>query len=164
MLRHLFLGLLLLPGPAPPAPVTYQPPLPRPLSIVRGFDPPASDYGAGHRGIDLAAPQGAVVNAAAGGVVAFAGPLADRAVVSVQHPDGIRTTYEPLALIDVKRGQRIVTGAELGTLAPGHPGCQATGGEVCLHWGALRGDDYLDPLSLLENGEVVLLPPVLSAG
>ena len=161
LLRHLLLGLLVLvPSPTPPTPVTYAAPLVGGLHVVRAFDPPTSDYGAGHRGVDLAAPPGAVVLAAAPGVVDFAGPLAGRTVVSVRHADGLRTTYEPLDSVAVRRGQAVIGGAPLGTLAAGHPGCLAPAGDACLHWGALRGADYLDPLSLLETGDIVLLPPV----
>ena len=163
-LRQLLPGLLLLApviaGPVLPASVAYVAPLDGGLHLVRAFDPPTSDYGAGHRGVDLAAPPGAAVDAAGPGVVDFAGPLAGRTVISVRHADGIRTTYEPLATVEVVRGQQVRGGAPLGTLAAGHPGCLAPAGEACLHWGALRGADYLDPLSLLRTGRIVLLPPV----
>lgn len=158
-LAALFLALVVIPGPSPAAAVSYDAPLRSRLEVVRGFDRPVSAYGPGHRGVDLAAPPGAVITAAAGGVVAFAGQFAGRSLVSVLHADGIRTTYEPLATVDVVRGEPVTGGATLGTLAVGHPGCLATGGEVCLHWGALRGGNYLDPLSLLPD-DIVLLPPV----
>src|SRR5204863_302239 len=38
----------------------------------------------------------------------------------------------------------------------GHASCRS--GTVCLHWGLLRGDAYLDPLSLLLDQQVRLLP------
>ena len=64
--------------------------------MVEGFDPPAVVWGRGHRGVDLAAAEGAQIRSAAAGTVAFAGMVAGRPVVSIDHADGIRTTYEPV--------------------------------------------------------------------
>jgi murein DD-endopeptidase MepM/ murein hydrolase activator NlpD len=128
-------------------------PLAPPHRVVRVFEAPSSPYGPGHRGVDLAAPAGAPVLAAGAGVVVFAGPLAGRGVVSVDHPNGLRTTYEPVDAV-VKAGDRVVAGTVLGRLRPGHAGCPG----ACLHWGVRRGGEYLDPLSLVSTGRVRLLP------
>jgi murein DD-endopeptidase MepM/ murein hydrolase activator NlpD len=53
-------------------------------------------FGPGHRGVDLAAVAGAPVLAAGAGTVVFAGTVAGRGVVSVDHSGGLRTTYEPV--------------------------------------------------------------------
>ena len=123
-------------------------------AVTRPFDPPPDRYAAGHRGVDLAGAPGSPVLAAGDGVVVFAGMVAGRPVVSVDHASGLRTTYEPVDAV-VGAGQRVARGTVLGTLAAGHPGCPAA---ACLHWGLRRGEDYLDPLSLLEPPEVRLLP------
>ena len=86
-------------------------------------------------------------------MVVFAGPLAGRGVVSVDHPGGLRTTYEPVRAV-VTPGQRVLRGQQIGLLESGHAGCAAA---ACLHWGLRRGQDYLDPLRLL-SGRVRLLP------
>ena len=119
--------------------------------VVRGFDPPATRYGAGHRGVDLAAAVGEPVRAAGAGRVSYAGLLAGRGVVVVVHGQ-LRTTYEPVAA-SVHVGQAVGVGAVLGRLTTGG---HCTGG--CLHWGLLRGDVYLDPLQLLHRGPSRLLP------
>lgn len=124
---------------------------PRP---VRRFDPPPRPWQPGHRGVDLAAGPGAVVRAAGPGTVAFAGPVAGRPVISVLHPGGLRTTYEPVRP-GVSLGDRVAIGAPLGTLLAGHADCPAG---ACLHWGLRKGADYLDPLALLGLGRVRLLP------
>ena len=91
----LALALLLaagfLPSAAPAAPVARPvapattgpgparvPALWMPLrgAVVRGFDARAGPYGPGHRGIDIAASEGAVAQAPAAGKVVFAGPVA----------------------------------------------------------------------------------------
>ena len=134
-------------------------PLAPPHQVVRAFEPPATEYAAGHRGVDLAAPPGTRILAAADAVVLHAGPVADRTVVSLLHPGGLRTTYEPVAPT-VQRGQQVRRGTQIGTLTPGHEGCPTT---ACLHWGAVRptpphSRTYLNPLHLLTNGRVRLLP------
>jgi murein DD-endopeptidase MepM/ murein hydrolase activator NlpD len=122
--------------------------------VTRPFAAPPTPYAAGHRGVDLAGVAGQPVLAAGAGVVAFAGLVAGRPVVSVQHADGLRTTYEPVQP-GVAAGQAVARGSPLGSLATGHPGCPV---EACLHWGLRRGTGYLDPLSLLAVPRVRLLP------
>jgi murein DD-endopeptidase MepM/ murein hydrolase activator NlpD len=132
-------------------------PLAPPRQVVRTFEAPSTEYAAGHRGVDIAAPPGAAVLAAADGLVLHAGPVADRTVVSLLHVGGLRTTYEPVEP-SVRRGQVVRRGDPIATLRPGHEGCPAS---ACLHWGALRASPvrtYLDPLRLLSTGPVRLLP------
>jgi murein DD-endopeptidase MepM/ murein hydrolase activator NlpD len=137
----------------PPAAGRFGWPLAPPHPVVRAFEAPSSPYGPGHRGIDIGGVTGEPVLAAGAGVVVFAGQLAGRGVVSVDHPNGLRTTYEPVAPT-VKAGRRVRAGAVLGRLRPGHAGCPG----VCLHWGVRRGAEYLDPLALVASGHVRLLP------
>ncbi|TDV39755.1 peptidase M23-like protein [Actinophytocola oryzae] len=127
-------------------------PLASPHPVVRPFRPPANPYGPGHRGVDLGGPVDGEVLAAGDGVVLFAGPIAGRGVVSVSHAGGVRTTYEPLTVL-VASGQRVTRGTVVGRLAAGH--CLP---EACLHWGARRGVEYLDPLGLLSTGRLRLKP------
>lgn len=140
--------------PASDRPVRYQPPI-RPLRVVRPFDPPAQPFGPGHLGVDLATRPSTTVRSAAAGVVSFAGSVAGRGLVVVQHPDGVRTEYEPVRPV-VHRGEAVRRGQPLGRVVGKHGTC-APG--RCLHWGARRGSDYLDPLLLLRPlGPVRLLP------
>jgi murein DD-endopeptidase MepM/ murein hydrolase activator NlpD len=124
-----------------------------PVSLVHGFDPPDSAFGAGHRGVDLAGHPGDVVHAALGGQVVFAGTIAGRGVVTVSHGD-TRTTYEPVTAT-ARVGDVVATGAPIGVLqtVPGH--CAPA---WCLHWGWLRDTTYLDPLELIGAHPVRLLP------
>jgi murein DD-endopeptidase MepM/ murein hydrolase activator NlpD len=142
-------------GSAPGLPVraAWAAPL-APVRITRPFDRPASPYGPGHRGVDLAGAPGAAVTAAGTGVVVFAGMVAGRPVVSVAHPGGLRTTYEPVAP-SVRGGQPVARGSPIGLLVTGHAGCPVA---ACLHWGARRGEEYLDPMLLLHAPRIRLLP------
>lgn len=132
------------PAVAAPSPVPVRGgwPLPGPPVVLRGFDPPESQWGPGHRGVDLAAGPGQEVLSAAAGRVAFAGRVAGKPVVVIEH-GGVRTTYEPV-LAAVTVGQPVRAGQPIGQVGGGSH-CA----EGCLHWGLRRGDDYLDPLSLL---------------
>ena len=128
---------------------------PRP-AVLRVFDAPRPNWQRGHRGVDLAGSPGQTVYAASPGTVVFAGELAGRPVVSVAHPGGLRTSYEPVRAA-VRPGAVVAAGTALGTLVAGHPGCTS-----CLHWGAMWGAssnaDYVDPLGLLATTLIRLKP------
>jgi murein DD-endopeptidase MepM/ murein hydrolase activator NlpD len=130
---------------------------PRP-AVVRVFDAPSPDWKPGHRGVDLAGAPGQRVYAAAPGTVVYAGDLAGRPVVSIAHPGGLRTSYEPV-LASVRAGRLVEAGTMLGELQPGHAGCAAA---ACLHWGAMWGPasraDYVDPLGLVASTPIRLKP------
>lgn len=155
------LGIALLLAPAPPAraaPGYAWPLTPRP-AVVREFAPPAQRWLPGHRGIDLAAVPGASVTAAGAGTVHFAGRIAGRIVISVRHPNGLLSTYEPLNEPQVTVGQSVRVGTRLGYVSPGHRGCAVP---ACLHWGLRRGSGrsarYYDPRLLVGAAHVRLLP------
>ena len=134
-------------------PATWVWPVEGPRAVSRPFAPPASRYGSGHRGADLLSTPGAAVRAAGSGRVSYAGLLAGRGVVVVVH-GALRTTYEPVTST-VPVGAEVASGQPLGRLDAGHVGCAAP---ACLHWGLRRGEDYLDPVRLLQAGPVRLLP------
>ncbi|MFD4671639.1 murein hydrolase activator EnvC family protein [Lentzea sp. NPDC058450] len=159
----LLTALLVAPPPPAPSPLPASPaspprpgarhawPLPPPHQVVRAFEAPATPFGPGHRGADLAAPAGTPVLASADATVVHAGAVATRTLVSLQHATGVRTTYEPIAPT-VTAGRKVRRGDVIGHLQPGH--CPTP----CLHWGARRATTYLDPLRLLTAGGVRLLP------
>ncbi|WP_210648635.1 M23 family metallopeptidase [Nocardioides sp. SYSU D00065] len=122
-------------------------------AVVRGFEPPANPYASGHRGVDLAGAPGQAVRAALPGTVGFAGSIGGKPVVTVLH-GGRRTTYEPV-VASVERGRVVAAGDVLGRLVVTDGHCFPA---ACLHWGLLRGEEYLDPLSLVGSGPVRLLP------
>ncbi|MPY85010.1 MAG: peptidoglycan DD-metalloendopeptidase family protein [Actinophytocola sp.] len=146
--------------PAPAVATSTDPPrfdwpLPGRPTVAQPFVAPASPYGPGHRGVDLAAAPGTPVYAAGSGVVVFAGQLAGRGVVSIDH-GLLRTTYEPVTAT-VTGGEQVRAGQRIGTLDPGHEGCLPG----CLHWGVRRGTappEYLNPLALLTGYTLRLKP------
>jgi len=133
-------------------PVGVWPLQPQPV-VARGFDPPDSPYGAGHRGVDLLGTVGQPVLSALPGTVTYAGLLAGRGVVVVNH-GATRTTYEPVAAT-VAVGTPVAAGTQVGTLTLAGSHCFP---RACLHWGWIEGETYLDPLRLVGAGPVRLLP------
>jgi murein DD-endopeptidase MepM/ murein hydrolase activator NlpD len=133
-------------------------PLRPPPAVVRAFDAPSPDWNPGHRGVDLPGAPGQPVYAAGAATVVFAGLLAGRPVVSLAHPGGLHTSYEPVRPA-VRVGQSVTAQTVLGELVAGHPGCRAT---ACLHWGAMwgpaSGAHYVDPLGLLQSTPIRLKP------
>ncbi|MGQ5639334.1 MULTISPECIES: murein hydrolase activator EnvC family protein [unclassified Streptomyces] len=142
---------------APVAPVARAWPVGVHPLVLRGWEPPATPYGPGHRGVDLSAPAGSPVRAVAPGRVSFAGRVAGRGVVSVDLTGtDLRTTYEPVTA-SVPEGDEVRAGQTVGTVQPAGSHCPT----ACVHWGLLRRRTYLDPLSLLPPWLLHRGPPRL---
>lgn len=126
----------------------YHWPSLHPVKILRPFDPPASPWGSGHRGVDLNISAGSGIYSAREGTVFFVGTIAGKPSISIKHTELIRTTYTPVTS-DLAVGTAVAAGQKIGTLQAGHPG---------LHFGAKIDDrHYLNPL-LLILGPIRLLP------
>lgn len=121
--------------------------MPVPGPVLQRFRPPLTRFGAGHRGVDLAAAEGEPVVAAMGGTVTFSGRVARVGWVTVDHGATLQTTYGPLAPRLVHAGEAVMAGEMLGFVArdAGH-----------LDWGARIAREYIDPLSLLGRWETFL--------
>src|SRR5918995_6384718 len=119
-----------------------------------GSDPYA---GGQHRGIDIAAPVGTAVAAAAAGEVRFAGIAGSSGLtVSVRTGDGYDTSYLHLSSIAVRAGAHVSGGERLGAI--GTSG-ERSAAAPHLHFGVREAGSryaYLDPLSLLPP---VMAPP-----
>lgn len=145
-------------GPSPAAatavprtsPISHAPLTP--LQITREFELPAQRWLRGHRGVDIDASIGDLVQAPGDGVISFAGFVVDRPVISVTHSNGMRSSLEPVTSL-VQVGSRVAASEIIGTVAEGAH-CDGR----CLHWGVRKGDVYLDPLLQLIRVPIVLLP------
>lgn len=127
-------------------------PLWPPLAIARPFLAPATRYSSGHRGVDLRGEEGAPVLAPADGVVHFSGFVVDRPLVSIRHPDGLISSFEPVAS-ELVAGTPVLRGDTIGALQSGH--CPAP----CLHLGVRRHGEYVSPLNYLGGiPRSILLP------
>lgn len=129
--------------------------LPLPGDVLQTFQIAEQNWLPGHRGIDLAGNAGDLVKAAATGTVSWVGVIDGVAMLTVQHADGLRTTYQPVEAM-VAVGTMVAAGQAIGVLVAGHRSDQ-----TCLHFGVRDGDNYLDPLQWLRRkdaDEVRLLP------
>jgi murein DD-endopeptidase MepM/ murein hydrolase activator NlpD len=128
-------------------------PVPAPIRVVSPFRAPPSPYAAGHRGIDVATEPGATVVAAADGVVSFAGPVAGRGVVAIDHGGGVVSAIEPVEPAVVE-GATVAAGDVIGTVATGgHCGSE------CVHFGVRIDGEYVSPFLFLGGlPRAVLLP------
>jgi murein DD-endopeptidase MepM/ murein hydrolase activator NlpD len=113
--------------------------------VIRVFDPPSTPFGAGHRGIDIAAPVGTPVLAPAPGVVAFAGAVAGHLFVTVDHGGGLTSTYSWVSAILVRKGDAVARGSAVALTGTGHPGVDPPH----LHFGVRLDGAYVDPLRFL---------------
>ncbi len=119
-------------------------------TISRGYAAPSVFYGAGHRGIDLVAQEGAEVLAPADGVVHFVGTVVDRELISLDHGEYL-STFEPVTST-LAEGELVTRGQVIGFVTTSTH-CS------CLHMGARQGKDYLSPLALLASIPAAVLLP-----
>jgi murein DD-endopeptidase MepM/ murein hydrolase activator NlpD len=99
-----------------------------------------------HKGMDFRAPVGTPVRAGNSGVVVLARPLYyEGNCVVIDHGLGVFTISMHFSRIDVKEGQRVQAGEQLGL--SGATG-RVTGPH--LHWAVRWQDAYLDPAKLLH--------------
>lgn len=153
-----FISAVLVTATAAPAAAWVDPTTgnPHPTNVARRAEIPEKNWHPGHRGVDLGARPGADVFAAEDGVVAYVGVIVGTPVISIDHPGGIRTTYQPVHA-RVAVGDLISEGDVIGTLA--RPTSQFGREHAGLHWGARTGPDrYIDPLTLLEPPRIRLKP------
>ena len=142
--------------------------------VVHPFEKPAQRWSAGHRGVDLAVPENdRHVYAPAPGKVVFSGTVVNRKVLVIAHPDGRRSTFEPMDEA-LPVGTTVAAGEVIGTVAGAADGNSEQPYQrcitVCLYWGVrqggARGDgsgktaEYINPMSLLGSKEPSILLPV----
>ncbi|CAM3124324.1 hypothetical protein SPAN111604_04915 [Sphingomonas antarctica] len=105
---------------------------------------PILGYSRMHQGLDLAAPFGAPIRAAASGTVSFAGWHGGHGnFVQLVHGGGTGTGYGHMSRIAVSPGERVVQGQVIGFV--GSTGL-STGPH--LHFEAYRGGIAVDPRSM----------------
>ena len=143
-----FLALLLVmaafavtTSPAQAAPSEgYRPPVDAPVDD--GFRPPTSPYGPQNLGLHYVVDNLTEVRASASGTVVYAGRVGGVGFVTIQHADGLRTTYGNIVRIDVTAGDRVA-----GSEVVGRSG-------TWVHFSVRDGDVYLDPALIFGHFEI----------
>lgn len=99
-----------------------------------------------HEGLDFPAATGTPINAAAGGIVSFAGQTADYGkLVKIDHGSGLETRYAHSSKVLVKVGDRVEKGQEIAEI--GNSG-RSTGPH--LHYEIRLNGNALDPRQYLK--------------
>lgn len=93
---------------------------------------------AGHWGVDYAADIGSEVGAAAAGTVTFAGPVAGRLSVSIDHGRGMVTTVSYLSTVGVRRGEAVAIGQSIARSGRAHD-------REAVHLSLRIDGSYVDP-------------------
>ncbi len=145
------LAVLLSVWPAAPAGAAGSWTWPVIGAVVRGFDPPGSPYGSGHRGIDVAASVGTLVRAPASGVVTFAGNVGGHLFVTIDHGGGLLSTCSFLSVLLVHKGDLVIQGQGIALSGSGHVGDTTPN----VHFGVRVNGEYVDPLAYLGPASVV---------
>ncbi len=142
--------------------ITFSSPLPG-ATVTQAFgptsvtlEPPATvdgvKYAHYHNGIDLAAPLGSPVYAAASGIVTAVGKESDGAVVvKIRHADGYTTLYAHLdPTLEVSVGQQVSAGQVIGKV-----GLTGVTTGPHLHFGLYTsGGTAIDPSPWLAAGQL----------
>jgi len=112
--------------------------------VISSFGPKAGHLH--NDGINIAAPRGTAVAAAASGTVAYVGDaLAGYGnLVLIRHDNGMVTAYAHLDRVTVSKDQKVVRGQAIGTV-----GSTGTVANAQLHFEVRRGIETLDPVKYL---------------
>lgn len=114
-------------------------PVAPPRSIARPFIAPTTEYGPGHRGIDVRASNPTLF-APADGIVHFAGVVVSRPVLSIRHGASVISSFEPVVAL-FAAGDAVSRGQPIGTIVAGH--CAT----ACVHVGVRVDGEYVSPLA-----------------
>jgi len=122
-------------SPAVCVPAPYRAPVAAVVAVP--FSLPDGPFGPGNRGLEYRTTPGEPVRAIGAGVVRFAGSVAGERYVTIEHPDGLLSSYSYLAGLTVRVGRPVGIGAVIGTASSR------------FQLGLRRGGDYIDPAPLL---------------
>ena len=119
-------------------------------TITSNFGPrkaPTAGASTYHKGIDIAAPVGTTIYAAADGVVTTATYSSSAGnYVMINHGNGLYTAYMHASRLDVKVGDQVSQGDAIA--AVGSTGV-STGAH--LHFSVITGGKYVNPLNYVKQ-------------
>jgi hypothetical protein len=119
-----------------------------PADTLNQYLAPMTEYGSGHRGIDLPAVIGDRVLSPAAGVISFIGKVGYRNVVSVLFGNSLTASMEPVCS-ELLEGTAVSIGDDVGFVCEADPEYLWHCSEICLHFGTRSEAGYFSPLALI---------------
>lgn len=119
-----------------------------PEDTINHYIAPMSEYGEGHRGIDLATQIGEPVLSPADGEISFVGKVGYRNVISVRFGNSLTASLEPVCSAMVE-GTYVRKGEDIGLVCEPDPEYLWHCSEICLHFGTRSEAGYFTPLALI---------------
>lgn len=119
-----------------------------PVDTINPYLAPMTEYGAGHRGIDLPADIGTEALSPATGLISFVGKVGYRNVVSVSFGNSLTASLEPVCS-ELSEGLAVSSGEVIGMVCEPDPEYVWHCSEICLHFGTRTEDGYFSPLALI---------------
>ena len=119
-----------------------------PADTVNQYLAPMTEYGSGHRGIDLPTVIGDRVLSPAAGVISFLGKVGYRNVISVSFGSSLTASMEPVCS-ELLEGTAVSIGDDIGFVCEPDPEYIWHCSEICLHFGTRSEAGYFSPLTLI---------------
>ncbi|MFW0110238.1 M23 family metallopeptidase [Rothia sp. P13129] len=132
-------------------------PVSEPLEVLRAFQKPQQRWAKGHRGVDIVAHGS--IRAPMSGKIIFSGKVVDRYVITIEHEDGYKSSFEPVTQAK-ETGETVSIGEVIAQVDETVQHCP----QRCIHWGVrqnIAGEwEYINPLTLLFLEKPSILLPV----
>jgi murein DD-endopeptidase MepM/ murein hydrolase activator NlpD len=129
----------------------WLPPLNASLEVLHPFLRPSSDWGAGHRGVDIVADADSMVLSPHRSTIGFANLAFGVPTVVLDHEDGSSQVFQPVCLVEsVGLGQKLDAGDAFGAFCSNDSNDGHCGQLGCIHWSyRLDKDTYINPLRMI---------------
>lgn len=102
-----------------------------------------------HNGVDLKLVEGEIIKAALPGeVISVLNTEGEGVVITINHGDRWQTVYSQLGSSQVKTGEKVTQGQNIGTI--GKPGFTEVVEGIHLHFALKKQDQYVNPLDYLK--------------
>jgi len=127
--------------------------------LINQYQSPLTEYGAGHRGVDLPATMGSEVTSPVSGEISFSGQVGYRDSISIKFAGTMWASLEPVCS-DMAEGTLVSAGEPIGTVCQTNPNYQWHCEITCIHFGTRTEDGYFSPLALIGGLPVSRLVPL----
>jgi hypothetical protein len=127
--------------------------------LINQYQSPLTEYGAGHRGVDLPATMGSEVISPVSGEISFSGQVGYRDSISIKFAGTMWASLEPVCS-DMAEGTLVSAGEPIGTVCQTNPNYQWHCEITCIHFGTRTEDGYFSPLALIGGLPVSRLVPL----